>query len=275
MCSRRKLVSFGIITLVILGLSIAGCGPPPVEPTPIPEEVPAPAPVEPTPPPTPVPTPTPTPPTPVTESVWEVNVESVKTERSLSYPPSWRSWQPGTPLPESCSFYLFEREKTFLVVRLLLRSTAGGNTMGLQDIIVHHSELGDFHPVGLRVDGVDGLTAVYEVKYKHEESVMRIKTFRVRAGENWDFIFTDNGGTCVVHRLGDVVLFYINVSYIDGHYGMKNNCGMATITGTSAGVVTLDPFDLAYVVPSQCISSGQLWLELPYSQPVELEVVTK
>jgi len=178
--------------------------------------------------------------TPVTESVWEVSVESAKTESSLYMEISAPRGRQTT------EFYLKDPNTTFLLVSFSLRPMTEVNAVDMQEVIVTHSKSGRFYPIGLYIG---------------------------KPNSDWKIC---TSGTCQLTVLSktEVMVDYDLYYEADNDYGIKNDDLISHNESATTTVTFFQPpmFTFAYVIPSEDIGSGQLWLELPGSQPVELVV---
>ena len=227
---KRILLSILVIGIILL----AACG----ETTTAPAPAPAPAQIPIT---TPAPAPTDKPTSaPVTESVWEVIIDSVKSEASLYM---------EVPVPqgrETIEFYLEDPNSIFLLVSFSLRPKTKDNTVDMQEIIVTHSKSGHFYPIGLYIG---------------------------KPNSDWKIC---TSGSCHLEVLSDkeVTVDYDLYYEADNDYGIKNDDLVSHNESATTTVTLFQPpmFTFAYAIPHESISGGQLWLELPSSQPVELVI---
>lgn len=147
-------------------------------------------------------------------------------------------------------FYMEDPNMTFLLVSLSLKPMGEDDTVDMQEVIVTHSESGSvYHPVGLC--GGDPLL------------------------EDWDIIGTSGACQIRTQSVGEVVII-ADLSYdADNDYGLKNDSRIKSIEKISGTFYSWAKeghpmLTFAYVVPFENISSGQLWLELPDSEPVPI-----
>jgi len=173
---------------------------------------------------------------------WEVSVESAKTESHLDM-------RLGGSLQQTTEFYLGDPNMTFLVVGFSLKAMTENNTVDIEEVIVVHSEFGCFHPVGLHIS---------------------------KPMSDWK-ICTSGTGQIQVLAENEAKLgcdLYYNA---DNDYGIKNDditSHHQSLGGSSIIFYQHPMFSFAYVVPSEAISRGQLWLQLRAAQSVKLVVTS-
>ncbi len=145
-------------------------------------------------------------------------------------------------------YFLDDPQKLFLTVTFWVKPATVNRTINIEDIVLVSGASDRFYPVGLRT----------------KESP-------------WD-IFTS--GTIQLkfpsENQNQVELIYDSQYDSTNSYGLKNNRYEGSTEHSGSMLVTFTTGDtaliLAYVVSSESISSSHFQLELPDSQPVELEV---
>lgn len=181
----------------------------------------------------------------ITESVWEATVESAKIESSLLITLEG-PYIPGGRVTEEFNFYLEDPRMAFVVVSFSLRPTGDENTVDSQAIILTDAKESSFQPVALKW-----------------------------SSESWEFC-TSGSYQIQVLAENEANLDGVVGYDADNDYGIENDRGLLKTSRVFSSTITQDPgplmFHFAYVVPSDTVETGQLYLQLPGSEPVELEV---